>query len=176
MIEFKYNTGDKIYLVNDNEIQDYKISRIMLEDNESGGMNISYSATLIKDPRCIITFSQDACEYEIYKYREEAEESLKTGKVGMSLYILIGTDGYNENTIKYTLIPKRFISSSGGAYNSARLTETGVEWFKENVYEGFDNGGYYRIYPVTEKDIEKLVKKKTEIEEVLKLWEDERRS
>lgn len=176
MIEFKYNTGDKIYLVNDNEIQDYKISRIMLEDNESGGINISYSATLINDPRCIITFSQDTCEYEIYKYREEAEESLKTGKVEMSLYILIGTDGYNENTIKYTLIPKRFISFPGAAYNSARLTKTGVEWFKENVYEGFDNGGYYRIYPVTEKDIEKLVKKKTEIEEVLKLWEDERRS
>lgn len=168
----EFNVGDTVYIVDNNKPVKLIITRKSIVLVTSNLNNIEYTAES-EDKEIKISFleDEDLKLSKIFLTVEDAKDFINGADPKLMLYKLISTDGYSDRLIDYVLIQERFLRRSGDSTTSAQLTDSGMNWFKKTYSYPFDNGGYYKMYPVSEKNIHEIKEKINKLIRILDLWE-----
>lgn len=169
----EFNVGDTVYTIDNNdkpvELIITRKSIILVNSNKN---SVEYTAES-EDKEIKISFleDEDLKLSKIFLTVEDAKDFINGADPKLMLYKLISTDGSSDRLIDYVLIQARFLRRLGNDTTSARLTDPGMNWFKKTYSYPFDNGGYYRMYPVSEKNIHEIKEKINKLIRILDLWE-----
>lgn len=170
VIRTKYDVGDNLYGIYNNKIEEFTIFSLVYIQNEDdkGEGKVKYDLKR-ENGNYYDSIEEDRLEENgLFPSKTELIKKITSPKPSAEkiesnegiLHKFVETDGYSENTIGYFKIPGVYIRNLGNSYNSStHLTEEGLKWFRKNIYENFDNGGYYRLYILNDDDKENLKKK-----------------